>query len=211
MIMRERPRLLIATGNRGKLEEFRALLPLEMDLLTLHDVGLDSPPETGTTFAENARLKARAAATQSGLLAIADDSGLEVDALDGAPGLYSARYAGEPGDDEANRKKLLAALAGVPFARRRARFRCAVVVATPDGREAVAEGVCEGAIAFEPAGSNGFGYDPLFMLPDGRTMAQLSPEEKNAISHRARACQAARPALLNLLGLTEDAETWARS
>jgi XTP/dITP diphosphohydrolase len=202
-----RPRLLVATGNRGKLKEFRALLPRPLELLSLTDVGLESPPETGTTFAENARLKARAAARQSGLIALADDSGLEVDALGGAPGLHSARYAGEGGDDQANREKLLAALTGVPFAQRGARFRCVLVVATPDGQEVESEGVCEGSIAFSPSGEHGFGYDPLFVFPDGRTMAQLLPDEKNAKSHRARACQTALPSLLALFGLTEDAET----
>jgi XTP/dITP diphosphohydrolase len=202
-----RPTLLIASNNTGKLVEFRALLPDSIDLLTLADLGLDSPEETGTTFAENARLKAESAATQAKLISIADDSGLEVDALGGAPGVYSARYAGAAANDEANRAKLLRVMTDVPTAQRSARFQCSVAIATPSGNTVLSAGTCEGSIGWQPIGSNGFGYDSLFVLPDGRTMAELSSDEKNQISHRANAYRAALPSLLRTLGLIEEAET----
>ena len=169
-----RPRLVLATTNPGKLAEFKALISEEIDVVTATVAGVILPPETGNTLAENARVKAVAASDQSGVIALADDSGLEVDALGGRPGIFSARYAGPAGDDRANRAKLLAALANVPSSRRGARFRCAVAIATPDGRVTCAEGVCEGTIAYAEAGANGFGYDPLFLLPDGRTLADFS-------------------------------------
>ncbi|HEY8445799.1 MAG TPA: RdgB/HAM1 family non-canonical purine NTP pyrophosphatase [Thermomicrobiales bacterium] len=195
--------LVVATSNPGKLAEFRRLLPASVMLLSLTDLGIESPPETGETFAENARLKAIAAAQQSGRLAIADDSGLEVDALGGAPGVRSARYAGEPANEAANRARLLAELQGVPPEQRTARFRCVVALAAPTGLIGEAEGTCEGAISEAEAGTHGFGYDPLFLLPDGRTMAQLLPHEKDAISHRARAYAAILPTLKRALGLAE--------
>jgi XTP/dITP diphosphohydrolase len=202
-----RPKLLIASNNQGKLAEFKALLPPSVELLTLRDLGLESPEETGTTFAENAKLNAETATRQAQLIAIADDSGLEVDALAGAPGVYSARYAGEPANDEANRLKLLATVTDVPSAQRTARFQCAVAIATPTGETILSSGVCEGSIGWQPKGTNGFGYDSLFVLPDGRTMAELPSDEKNRISHRANAYNAALPALVRMLGLTEEAET----
>jgi len=202
-----RPTLLIATNNKGKLVEFRALLPTSIDVKTLADLGLDSPEETGTTFAENARLKAETAARQAKLIAIADDSGLEVDALGGAPGVYSARYAGAEANDDANRVKLVRAMADVPLAQRSARFQCSVAIATPDGNTVLSAGTCEGSIGWQPKGTNGFGYDPLFIFPDGRTMAELPSEEKNQISHRANAYRAALPSLIRMLGLIEEAET----
>jgi XTP/dITP diphosphohydrolase len=146
--------------------------------------------EDAPTFAGNAEKKARAALARSGLPSLADDSGLEVDALDGGPGVLSARYAGEGHDDAANNAKLLVALAGVPDAQRTARFRCALVFVDADGTKLVAEGACEGRIGHAGRGTGGFGYDPLFVLADdegGRTMAELTPVEKNRISHRARA------------------------
>jgi XTP/dITP diphosphohydrolase len=201
------PKLLIASGNAGKAADFRRLLPPSVEVLTLADVSVVLPPETGTTFAENAVVKATAAADQSGLLAIADDSGLEVDALGGEPGIYSARYAGTPPSDARNREKLLTAMRDIPPARRTARFRCAVALARPATLIVTAEGTCDGTIAPAPAGEHGFGYDPIFRLPppDGRTMAQLSPAEKNRLSHRARAYQAMLPDLLRALALTEPA------
>jgi XTP/dITP diphosphohydrolase len=194
-------RLLIATHNRGKLREYAALFAgLPFTLVTPDDLGLDlSVVESGDTYADNARLKAVAYAQASGLLALADDSGLEVDALDGAPGVRSARYA--LGEDADRVTALLRALAqaGVPEGKRAARFRCVIVLAAPDGRSWVTEGACAGQIIHTPRGSGGFGYDPVFYLPShGRTMAELDPEEKNRISHRARAAQKMRPILERL-------------
>jgi XTP/dITP diphosphohydrolase len=206
-MMTGRPRLVLATANTGKLDEFKALLPDSVEVLSAPETDIQLPPETGTTFAENARLKALAASQQSGLIALADDSGLEVDALGGQPGVYSARYAGPGGDERANRAKLLAAMADVPAAGRQGRFRCVVAIATPDGLLRDFEGACEGSIGYREIGTHGFGYDPLFLLLDGRTLAQYTTEEKNAISHRANAYRAALPTLLALLRLTEDAET----
>jgi XTP/dITP diphosphohydrolase len=195
-------KLLVATNNPGKLREYAALLAgLPATLTTPAQEGLTfEVDETGETFAENATLKALAYARASGLLTLADDSGLEVDALDGAPGVYSARYAG-PGAGDADRYRLLLRrLAGVPQERRAARFRCVVALATPAGEAQTAEGRCEGVIGFEPRGEHGFGYDPVFYLPErGQTMAELPPEVKNRISHRARAIEAARPLLQALL------------
>jgi XTP/dITP diphosphohydrolase len=202
-----RPRLVVATSNAGKLAEFRALLPPGVELLSADQAGIELPPETGWNFADIAAQKALSAARQSGTLAIADDSGLEVDALDGAPGIRSHRYAGPSATDAENRAKLLADLSGLPVAARTARFRCAVAIASPQGLLDQADGVCEGTIATEPAGENGFGYDPVFRLANGRTMAQLPSAEKNAISHRARAYRSIRTRLYERLGLTEDAGT----
>ncbi len=187
-------KLLIATRNPGKVREYRALLAgLPFEITSLDAEGIDlEVEETGLTFAENAQIKAMTYARASGLLTWADDSGLEVDALGGAPGVHSARYAGMDAGDADRYRKLLAALAGVPWARRTARFRCVVILATPTGMIGTAEGVCEGIIAFGPAGNNGFGYDPVFYVPEQRaTMAQLPPEVKNELSHRGRAARAA--------------------
>jgi XTP/dITP diphosphohydrolase len=193
------PKLLIATSNQGKLREFRTLAPNGVELVSLADLGLPSPEETGSTFAENADLKALSAASTSGLLALADDSGLEVDALGGAPGVYSARYAGEPVSDSRNIDKLLRELDGLGPDKRSARFRCVVSIASPSGVLARADGSCEGSIGYAPRGDHGFGYDPVFVLPDGRTMAELPPAEKNLISHRAKAIAAIGPALRTIL------------
>lgn len=191
--------IAIATANRHKLEEIRAILaPLGFAPVGLEawpDLG--DLPETAETFEGNALMKARALFTARGVVAVADDSGLEVDALDGAPGVRSHRFTPE-GTHEANNARLLALLAGV--AKRRARFRCAVAVVGPGG-EATSHGACEGCIALAPRGAGGFGYDPLF-LPDetpGRTMAELAAEEKNAISHRGRAFRRV-PELLRRIG-----------
>ncbi len=181
--------ILIATANRHKVEEISALLPPELPVkfLSMADFpGLALPPETGSTLEENAGLKARAAATASGRWALADDTGLEVDALGGAPGVYSGRYSGKERDYPANNAKLLHEMAATPPGRRTARFRSVVALASPDGKLLLAEGRLEGVISVDPRGSNGFGYDPLF-IPQGmgKTLAELSFEEKNRISHRA--------------------------
>jgi len=196
-------RLLIATHNRGKLREYRHLLEdLPVDLTYLDDVGIqEDVPETGSTFEENAVQKARAYAAMSGMLTLADDSGLEVDALNGAPGVRSARYAGPHAGDQERIDKVLRALAGLPPQKRQARFRCVIAVATPEGEVYTAEGTVEGVIVERPRGNHGFGYDPIFLLPDrGQTMAELPPEEKNRISHRARAAAAIKPTLRRLIG-----------
>ncbi len=195
-------KLLVATHNPGKVRELRELLAdLPVEVTFPPEIGLElEVDETGATFAENAALKALAFARASGLVALADDSGLEVDALGGAPGVHSARYAG-PGASDADRyRRLLAALAGVPLGQRSARFRCVVAVATPAGDVELAEGVCEGEIAFEPLGEHGFGYDPVFQVAGvGRRMAELPPDLKNQLSHRGRAFRAARPILESLV------------
>ena len=192
-------KLLVATNNPGKLKEYRDLLgELPLDILSLGDEGLHfEPDETGSTFEENAVLKATAFAERSGLLTLADDSGLEIDALHGAPGLRSARYgATRRGDDVHRYRLVLRQLEGVPWDERTARFRCVVALAAPGARVETAEGAVEGVIAFGPAGEGGFGYDPIFFIPEFNcTMAQLAPETKNRISHRARAAQAALPIL----------------
>lgn len=188
--------LLIATHNAGKLREYRALLAhLGVELRWLAQVA-DAPAvdETGNSYLANARAKAQALAAHTGLPALADDSGLEVDALGGAPGVRSARFAADaiqgalPGDERANLTLLLERLRGVPHERRSARFRCTIVVAHPGGRELIADGTCEGLITSVPRGGAGFGYDPVFFHPAlGRTFAELTAAEKNQVSHRARA------------------------
>ncbi|MGE0580874.1 MAG: RdgB/HAM1 family non-canonical purine NTP pyrophosphatase [Steroidobacteraceae bacterium] len=187
-------KVVVATGNRGKLGEFAALLaPLGVQLAPQSAFGIESPPETGTTFLENALIKARHAARLAQLPALADDSGLEVDALDGAPGVYSARYAGETADAGANTAKLLAALRDVPYEKRSARFRATIVlVFSPDDLSPViGEGVWEGRIALVPRGQGGFGYDPVFEpLGGAGTAAELAPADKNAVSHRGAALHA---------------------
>jgi XTP/dITP diphosphohydrolase len=184
--------VIIATKNAGKVREFQALLGKRgVEIKSLLDFP-DCPDveETGSTFAENAILKAEAMARYFNTTVIADDSGLSIDALGGRPGVYSARYAGEEKNDQKNIAKVLSELEGVPFAKRTARFHCALAVAAPERRTAVVEGTCEGYIAEKPQGENGFGYDPIFYIPQkGKTMAQLSAEEKNQISHRAKALE----------------------
>lgn len=193
-------RLVVATKNEGKVREFRALLAdLSLELLSAGD--MPDVEETGTTFSENAELKARAAAEWSGEWALADDSGLEVDGLGGGPGVYSNRFAGENTTEEQRNQKLLELLAHTPPEARTARYRAVVAVAAPDGRVWLYDGVCEGVITDEARGDNGFGYDPHFLVPEyGRTMAELDPVTKNRISHRGRALQAARDLLERLGG-----------
>jgi XTP/dITP diphosphohydrolase len=181
-------RVVLATANPGKQREFAALLaPLRVELLLQSALGIDSAAETGTTFEANAVLKARHAAQQSGLPALADDSGLEVDALQGRPGVHSARYAGPQATDAANNALLLQELSVVPDSRRSARYRCvlALVRSADDPRPLIVHGDWEGHIARAPAGSGGFGYDPLF-IPEGLAIssAQLAADAKNRISHR---------------------------
>lgn len=187
------PRLVVASGNPGKLREFRALLQGVADeIVAQTDLGVPSPEETEDTFLGNALLKARHAARLTGSAALADDSGLEVDALGGAPGVRSARFAGEHADDAANNARLIAALAGVA-APRRARYRAVIVIvrSADDPAPLVAEGTWEGRIGFEPRGQGGFGYDPLFLVGDSeQTAAELPAEQKNRISHRAKALAA---------------------
>ena len=191
-------RVVLASGNAGKLQELQALLGDRFELVPQGLLGVTDAQETGATFEENALLKARHAAAATGLAAIADDSGLEVDVLGGAPGVYSARYAGEPSDDAANNARLLAELEGVASARRGARFRCvmAFVRSADDPRPVLAEGVWEGRIATAPRGSHGFGYDPLFIdRESGMRSAELEPADKNRRSHRARAARALKDRL----------------
>ncbi|MEN9938175.1 MAG: hypothetical protein RLZZ387_4754 [Chloroflexota bacterium] len=192
------PKLLIATTNPGKLKEFAAIFAgLPLELRTLRDEGIaDDVEETGATFAENARLKAEYYAARSGLPALADDSGLEVAALGGEPGVYSARYAG-PGKSDAERNAfLLTKLERVPFHARLARFVCVIALARPGGETELVEGVLPGVIEHEPRGTGGFGYDPLFyVLDENATLAEIPLEHKNRISHRARAAQEARAVL----------------
>lgn len=188
-------RIVIASRNAGKIREIRAIArdwPVEW----VADAVWPDLEETGRTYLENARHKARAVAEATGLPALADDSGIEVDALGGAPGPRSARFAGEDADDDRNLRELLRAIAGVPGPGRAARYRAVAVIAWPGGVDIWAEGVCEGLLRDAPSGSGGFGYDPIFE-PAGweRTMAELSPEEKDRISHRGRALRALREEL----------------
>ncbi|NQW16484.1 MAG: XTP/dITP diphosphatase [Chloroflexi bacterium] len=187
------PLLAIATRNRGKLREFKRLLGgVPFKLTALDDLGVDfDAEETGDTFELNACSKSRDYAAATGVLTLADDSGLEVDALGGAPGVYSARYAGVHGDDEANNDLLLAKLANTEVGSRSARYRIVIALTDPATMDTVtAEGTCEGEIGFERRGVNGFGYDPLFYVPQHhRTMAELTPEEKDALSHRGIAAR----------------------
>lgn len=180
---------LIATHNNKKRDELQRILsPLGITVLTADEAGVDltDVEETGTTFEENALLKARSGAKESNMPCIADDSGLCVDALDGAPGVYSARFAGEHGNDSKNNQKLLDLLKDVPQERRTARFVSAVACVFPDGRELTVRGTCEGLIGYAPKGENGFGYDPLFYRGE-RTFAEFSAAEKDAVSHRGNA------------------------
>jgi XTP/dITP diphosphohydrolase len=196
--------VILATRNKHKLREVREILAdtafavVSTDEL---DSSLPDIVEDSDTFRGNADKKARTLAMHFDRITIADDSGLEVDALDGAPGVYSARFAGVDGAgaDEANNDLLLVKLADVPADRRTARYRCSLAVVSPDGRAGYSDGTCEGSIGYERIGEGGFGYDPLFRMPDGRSMAQYAPSEKNAISHRGVALQALLPLLKDLM------------
>jgi XTP/dITP diphosphohydrolase len=195
-------KILLATHNRGKLREFAEILAdLPVEWITLDDAGIrEEAEETGQTFEENARIKAEFYGRLTGLPTLADDSGLEVDALDGAPGVYSARYSGANATDQDRYRLLLKNMESVPQDQRSARFRCVIALARPDGQMITADGRVEGEIGSEPRGTHGFGYDPVFWLPEyAASLAELGPEIKNKISHRARAVEAIRPALEALL------------
>jgi XTP/dITP diphosphohydrolase len=195
------PKLLLATNNKGKAREYKSLLEgVPFELVTPAEAGISTEvAEVGRSFEENARLKATTLAAESGLLSLADDSGLEVDALGGEPGTLSARYAGEGASDRDRISYLLTKLEGVPQEKRAARFRCVIAIATPRGEVEICSGECRGIITFAPKGNRGFGYDPVFYLPElGKTMAELSPQEKNKISHRGRAAEKARQLLKGL-------------
>ncbi len=184
--------IVLATKNKGKLMEFIAMLNdhgIDIPVISLLDIpNAPEVVESGKTFKENAYIKAKTICSYTNLVTLADDSGLEVDYLNGAPGIYSARFAGEPKSDERNNEKLLNLLKDVPKEKRGARFRCALCIMTPWGDYYETDGTCEGIINTEACGEQGFGYDPLFYLPEYKlTMAQLSPEIKNSISHRSKA------------------------
>lgn len=194
--------VIIATKNKGKAKDFEAIFnPYGFEVLTLHDVANDMDiEETGTTFEENAVLKAEALAERLQTFVIADDSGLAIDALNGAPGVYSARFAGEEKSDDANMQKVLTELEGVEDEKRTARFCCAIALAGPNMETKTAFGTCEGVIAHDKKGTNGFGYDPIFFVPTlGKMMAELLPSEKAAISHRGNAIKKIEAELPNLL------------
>ena len=200
-------RLVLATHNAHKLGELREILDGRVpgldpaDIVGAGDVGAPEPREDGVTFAENALIKARALAAHTGLPAVADDSGLCVDVLGGAPGIFSARWAGGHGDDAANLRLLLDQLSDVAPEHRAAHFACAAALVTPDGFEHVEIGEFHGTLTYEPRGTGGFGYDPI-LVPDGdtRTSAELTPAEKNAISHRGKAFRALAPTIVRVLG-----------
>lgn len=201
------PRLVLATHNAHKIGELRSILAPALPgldpaaVVGARDVGAPEPVEDGVTFAENALLKARALAAFTGLPAVADDSGLSVDVLGGAPGIFSARWAGRHGDDRANLDLLLAQLSDIAPEHRGARFTCAAALVTPDGFEHVEMGHLVGSLATAPRGDGGFGYDPV-LVPEGetRSCAELSPQEKNAISHRGHAFRALVPVIVRALG-----------
>jgi XTP/dITP diphosphohydrolase len=194
--------VVIATRNEGKLREIKDILvPWSLKILSLKDFpGIPEIIEDGSTFAQNAAKKAREVARQTGRVAIADDSGLVVEALQGRPGVFSSRYGGEKATDEERFQKLLAEMTGIPEGKRQAAFVCTIALATPQGQVELLEGRCRGQIAFAPRGKHGFGYDPIFFLPElGKTMAELDPELKNRISHRARALEKLKELLPTIL------------
>lgn len=193
-------RLLMATNNKGKIREYQHLLKgIPYEIVTPADCGITTDvAEVGATFEENATLKAATLASLSCLLTLADDSGLEVEALGGAPGTHSARFAGENATDAENIALLLAKLKNVPEIHRLAQFRCIIAIAEPGGRVELCTGACQGVIISEPRGTHGFGYDPVFLVPEfGKTMAELTLGEKNRISHRAQAAAKAKELLMN--------------
>ncbi|MBU2608797.1 MAG: RdgB/HAM1 family non-canonical purine NTP pyrophosphatase [Chloroflexi bacterium] len=197
------PKLLLGTNNGAKVREYQSLLPnIPYDLVTMAEAGITTEvEEVGGSLEENARLKATELAKESQLLTLADDSGLEVDALGGEPGPLSARYAGEGASDKDRIGYLLSRMEGIPWDKRTARFRCVIAIASPEGEIELCSGECPGIIAFEPRGSRGFGYDPAFYLPElNMTMAELPLEEKNKVSHRGQAARKASAVLLRRAG-----------
>lgn len=190
-----KPQILIATRNAGKLTEFQRILGSEFEVDGLTGIDLELPPEGTRSYQENAEAKARFVAAATGRLTLGDDSGIEVTALDGRPGIVSARFAGEPVSDRRNIEKLLDELQASGNPDRSARFVCSLALAESAGAVVSVEGICAGTIGFTPRGVNGFGYDPIFIFPDGRTMAELSDEEKDAMSHRGNAIRAIRSTL----------------
>lgn len=199
--MSDSQKLLVATGNPGKMREVSSILDgMPFEVFSLEDIGVSmTVEETGKTFEDNAILKATAYCAWSGMLTMADDSGLVVDALDGRPGVLSARYGGEELTDEQRVELLLRETADLPWEKRTARFRCVIALAWPGGRIETVEGTVEGIIQYKPEGSNGFGYDPIFHLPDwGCTTAQLETVDKNRISHRGQAVRKAAKLLMEL-------------
>jgi len=197
------PKLLLATTNSGKIREYRFLLgDLGYDIITLAEQGINKvATELGDSYEQNAQLKAATYAKLARLITVADDSGLEVDALDGEPGIHSARFAGRDATDADRMRMLLAKLANIPWERRTAHFKCVIATATSEGQLELCHGECHGIIAFEARGENGFGYDPVFYLPEiGKTMAEISFEMKNRVSHRAQAAWEARQVLKRLRG-----------
>lgn len=191
--------VVLASANAGKLKELQELLGDSVQVVSASDMGVVMPEETELTFAGNAALKAKAAFEQTGHISLADDSGLEVDALDGRPGVFSARYSGEDATDQSNNSKLLDELVDVPDGLRTARFRSAIAVAFDGSDPLIFEGAVEGSVGHEAVGENGFGYDPLFRLPNGRSFGELTSAEKNPISHRGVAMKKAIPVLLERL------------
>ena len=190
--------IVFATGNQGKMREIRQIMgDMDVTILSMKEAGIESDvEETGTTFEENAILKAKAAAEGTSYIVLADDSGLEIDYLGGEPGIYSARYMGEDTSYEIKNRNILKRLEDVEEEKRSARFVCAIAACFPDGTVLTTEGIVEGRIAWEPVGEGGFGYDPIFYLPEyGATSAELSAEEKNAVSHRGRALRAMKEEL----------------
>lgn len=201
-MMTSMPKLLLASANPGKIREYRSLLDgLGYQIVTLADQGAAGVvSESGDSYEQNASLKAATHAESSRLVTVADDSGLEVDAMNGEPGIYSARFAGKDATASDRTQSLLARLEGVPWEERTARFKCVIAVATPGGELELCHGECQGIIALEPRGASGFGYDPVFYLPDlDKTMAELPLEVKNQVSHRARASVMARQVLKRLI------------
>ena len=195
-------KILLATNNQGKVQELSSLISGKIwEFTTPSEQGIDlDVEESGYTFEANAILKAKAYSQASNLITLADDSGLEVDALNGEPGVFSARYAGPDATDEERNQYLLSNLSVVPWENRKARFRCVIAIAFPDGDLVMCKGDCPGMIAFEPQGENGFGYDPVFWLPEfNKTMAELTIDEKNEISHRGKAARQAQFFLTDVL------------
>ena len=195
-------KIIFATGNEGKMKEVRMILKdLGLPVLSMKEAGVQADiVEDGTTFEENAKIKAVAVQKLTGALVLADDSGLEVDALNGEPGVYSARYMGEDTSYRIKNQSLVDRLEGVPVEKRTARFVCVIAAAFPDGTVCTTKGTIEGKIGYEERGENGFGYDPIFYLPDmSRTTAELSPEEKNAVSHRGKALAAMKEQIASYL------------